>query len=163
MGNLHIVVQLGPAKTRDGAAILVRPDRRADLRRWHEAIGGEEFYTYLQTVPLSFAITGVNGQDGEFRDELLYLVVQSGGKMWCGYEEFAAAIARFAPALEDATFLVGDEYVGFVDEYTIVGGELKRRCLAERGSYPEAFLDDLGRGVNGAEVALGPDSTGGTA
>jgi hypothetical protein len=143
MGNVHSIVQVRPAQSRRGAAILVRPDRRTALRELHEAVGGKEFYTYLHTVPISFAISGVNGLDGEFRDELLYLVIQSGGKMWCGYEDFAATIARFAPALDDAMFLVGDEDVGFVDEYTIVDGSLQRRRIAEKDWHPIEFVESM--------------------
>jgi hypothetical protein len=53
--------------------------------------------------------------------------------------------------------------VGFVDEYMIVGGELKRRCLAEQGSYPEAFLDALEASPNAEEEGRGSDLTSGTA
>ncbi len=50
-------------------------------------------------------------------------IVQSGGKMWCGYPEFTEHIREVAPLLADATFLVGDEE-DYIDEFRIASGAL---------------------------------------
>jgi hypothetical protein len=134
MGNTHHIQQIAPNRTRGGVAILVRRPFMGVVRQKHESLE-EKCYTFLHLLEVSFQIHSVNFPDESFRDQLLYFCIQSGGKMWCGYDNFIAVVRDFAPYLEDALFYVNDEigYCGFVDEFLLENGSLYHRRVAESG------------------------------
>ncbi|HEU4536296.1 MAG TPA: hypothetical protein VFS00_19360, partial [Polyangiaceae bacterium] len=71
-----------------------------------------------------------------------YLVVQPGGK-WGYGDEFNEFVAALAPELEDAAFYIGDEYVGYVDQYELSGGSLAITRLCAGGGDVTCVLAGL--------------------
>jgi hypothetical protein len=106
---------------------------------------GRTFYTSLGPPagePVKFP-----NLDGDTTDlgmlEGEYLIIQSGGKMWCGYGAFIEHIRQLAPYLSDALFYINDEvgYCGFLDEFRIRGGRLEYRRVVDAGcSMQAAFI-----------------------
>jgi len=77
-------------------------------------------------------ITGLTGPDR--RVEGLhggYLVIQDGGKMWCGYRNFVNHIRKLAPMLEDALFCIQDEDERFIDEFRIENRHLQYKRIQQ--------------------------------
>jgi hypothetical protein len=75
-----------------------------------------------------------------------FLCVQSGAKMWCGYENFVAKVAELSPCLEDALFYVADEE-DYVDRFSIQDGRLNySRVHAGHwwplNDFPDTRLED---------------------
>lgn len=63
------------------------------------------------------------------------ITIQSGGKMWCGYEKFVVHVRSLAPMLENAQFFVADEEY-YIDEFLIVHGELHYKRV-QQGFIPD--------------------------
>lgn len=144
MGNVHDVAQMKPAVCKAGAVILVKRKFYKTVERLHNEETGRDhdnyFYTYLEKRKINIVVENVNVLDKEFQDELLFFVIQSGGKMYVGYKDFRKHIRKFSKYLEDATFYVGDDYVGFIDKYRIKDGRLYRKEVKKEDSLLELYL-----------------------
>jgi len=57
-----------------------------------------------------------------------YLIIQSDGKMWCGYENFIEYLRELSAFLSDVKFYIGDEE-GYIDEFIIQTGVLYYKLL----------------------------------
>ena len=142
MGNQREIRQTSP-RSGLGALLCVRVGRGADVKRliddWNQAA---RFYTYFFPAGEPFEMLNMDfacsiRQDALDRD---YLVVQSGGKMYCGYENFVTHIRMLAPMLEDAQFFVADEE-DYIDEFLVVDGELRYERVHQGSSpYLEEYL-----------------------
>ena len=142
MGNQREIQQVLPRKGL-GVIILVREGRGAALVRrvMKKRMRGDR-YTYFLPSGEPFELPNLDGPDVSIAP-LPYdrVVIQSGGKMWCGYENFVDWIRALAPYLSDALFYVGDE-VAYVDEFRLSGGELHYRRVHEGGWTPvDTFLE----------------------
>lgn len=138
MGNQHEIVQVEPRRC-NGVALRVVPGHGRTVRELLESAGGE-FYTGFVAVgePLEFPNllgppTSLGVLDGD------HVTVQSGGKMWCGYDAFVDHVRKLSPYLEDALFYVADEE-DFIDEFRFRAGELQYRRVHQGGWWP---LDDF--------------------
>ena len=126
MGNQREVRQVSPS-THLGVAIPIRRGFAGTVASLLAQNDQGHFYTYIAppdehyTIPnMDFDRTPI-GSDRESR-----FIIQSGGKMWCGYEEFCNHIASVAQYLEDARFFIGDEKE-FIDEFEIIDGKLNQQ------------------------------------
>jgi hypothetical protein len=141
MGNQREIIQIEPRKCH-GAAIRIRID---DINAIQALIEKGHFYTNLclEGKPVEFPNMG----DPDTHLGYLsgnYLTIQSGGKMWCGYEAFVEHIRALSPFLEDALFYVGDEE-DCVDEFRIQAGELHyQRVYEGSGSHLQSYLASKG-------------------
>jgi hypothetical protein len=126
MGNQREIRQVLPVR-RLGVAIYVRNGFAGAIESVvakHE-IG--HFYTYVAAPDVDFTIPNMDFDDTPIgRSVVARFIVQSGGKMWCGYEAFCKHIATAAKYLDDAVFLVGDEE-DYIDQFSIADGKLDYR------------------------------------
>lgn len=125
MGNQRSIQQTEPFRCR-GAVLRVRPGAGPVVETWLDA--HDRFYTHFYAAGEEVSLpnldgdrTSLGGLPGE------HVVVQSGGKMWCGYDAFVDNLRHLAPHLEDARFLVADERTR-IDEVRVHAG----RLLVER-------------------------------
>ena len=142
MGNQHEIIQVAPFRCH-GAALRIR---EAALERTRKAVlPGNHLYTYVvkEGEPLTIrnldcADTSLGCQPGA------YIAIQSGGKMWCGYDAFLDHLAGIASCLEDGLFFIGDE-LDFIDRIEIRNGELYRTRV-HSGDWLDlaAFLEHNG-------------------
>jgi hypothetical protein len=104
------------------------------------------YYIYFAPADKPISFDNLAGPDVDLGiREGDHIVIQSGGKMWCGYENFVELVRELAHSLEDSLFYVGDQEVCYVDEFRI-----QNRCLQYRrvhqGTYlpVEMFLESHG-------------------
>ncbi|MFZ2970907.1 MAG: DNA alkylation repair protein [Minisyncoccia bacterium] len=136
MGNIHEVVQTKPVYCEDGAAILVKRRFYDIVEKLHkEETENDYYYTYLKKEKVKLNISNCNICDEEFNDEILYFVIQGGGKIKCGIKDFKMHIDRFSKYLNDALFYMDDEFYGFIDEYEIKNGILIYKRVEAEGSF----------------------------
>jgi hypothetical protein len=89
-----------------------------------------KFYSYIVPAGESDRVQNMDGPVGQ--DEALVpadvarVVIQSGGKMWCGYDNFVEHVRALSPLVQDAVFYVGDEE-DYIDEFLIHAGALNHR------------------------------------
>lgn len=136
MGNQREIRQVSPRKGL-GVVIRVRPGHSDEVT---QLLGDNNekcrFYTHFHPAgePIEFPnMDGPNVALGPQSQD--HVVIQSGGKMWCGYEAFVTHVRALAPHLEDALFFVGDEEE-YIDEFRLSGEELCYRRVHEGGWRP---------------------------
>jgi hypothetical protein len=127
VGNLRELRQLTPRKGL-GVVIPVRPGHSADLDRvLGDPTERHRFYISLSPIGKPIDFPNLDGPDVHLGPQPFEcVVIQSGGKMWCGYEAFVGRVRELAPLLEDALFYVGDEE-DYIDEFRLSGGVLEYR------------------------------------
>lgn len=150
MGNQREIRQLLPS-ARLGVAIPIRrefADAVSEILAQHDK---GHFYTYLAAAFEDLVISNLDfGETRLDPSNTPRFIIQSGGKMWCGYTEFCDHIARVAKYSYDALFFVGDEE-GVIDQF-----EIKDRTLTitrvHSGFYwlIEDFIEQRFRGSNDA-------------
>lgn len=143
MGNQREIRQVEPREGL-GVVVRVRPDLVETVRAMLP-FGEERFYTsfYPAGLPIEFPnMDGPNVALGVLPGD--HIAVQSGGKMWCGYEAFVQFVGQLAPCLEDALFYAGDE-CDYIDEFRIRAGRLEYQRVHEGGWLP---VDDYLRAAN---------------
>ncbi|MGL6074619.1 MAG: hypothetical protein ACRC8S_10705 [Fimbriiglobus sp.] len=153
MGNQHEFRQLTPRKGL-GVVIPIRLGHTPDVDR---ILGEptERYRFYISIVPAGETIEVDNLDWGMRRlDAQPYdcVTIQSGGKMWCGYDVFIQRIRDLAPFLDDALFYVGDE-LDFIDEFRLIDGALHRQRL-HRGYYLDVRKFLRSRGIRQTPNAL---------
>jgi hypothetical protein len=120
-----------------GAVLPIQVGHSAEVLR---LLGDDDqqcrFYTYFRSAGEPIEFPNLDGPpvalSAQSRD---HIVIQSGGKMWFGYETFVNHVRALAPHLGDATFFVGDEE-DYIDEFRLSGGELFYRRVHEGGWRP---------------------------
>jgi hypothetical protein len=146
MGNQREIRQVEPRRCL-GAVVRVRPGSADKVRVLLETLAGH-YYTYFKPAGEPVAFPNLDGPDADLG--VLagdHVAIQSGGKMWCGYEEFVAHLGELAAYLEDALFYVGDEE-DYIDEFRIRAGRLEYRRVHQGGWWAvEDFLISTGRGT----------------
>ena len=147
MGNQREIRQVSP---RDGLGVVV-PVRLGQVGEVIRLLGDLDeqgrFYTYFAPAGEEISFPNLDGPEVTIRPRPRdQIVIQSGGKMWCGYEAFVGRLRKLAPLLEDALFFVGDEEE-YIDEFRLSGGELHYRRVHEGGWLSVAeFIKSLGVG-----------------
>ena len=123
MGNQREIRQIAPTH-RLGVAVRVLDDCDSIVSALVNEHTQGHFYTYIAPVDDDRRIYNLDGDEtvlGILRHPTF--IIQSGGKMWCGYDAFRDHIATVAEYLTDATFLVGDEN-DYIDAYRICNRSL---------------------------------------
>jgi hypothetical protein len=110
--------------------LRVRPEAAAAARELVEPAGGK-FYSYVVLAGEPDSLHNMDGPVGQDDEALppadvLRVAIQSGGKMWCGYDHFVEHVRALSPLVEDAAFYVGDEE-DYIDEFLIRSGALNYR------------------------------------
>ncbi|QQP95557.1 hypothetical protein [Lysobacter enzymogenes] len=150
MGNQRQIRQVSP---RDGVGVViaVRAGGRGEVLRVLGDTSVRHFYTFFSPAGERIAFPNLDGPDVDLdpqdRDAV---IIQSGGKMWCGYEAFVQNLHELAPFLEDAKFYVADED-WHVDEADLRDGALHFRRVGEGYVTVTSFLED--RRANAADEA----------
>jgi|GEM_PF-3462040 hypothetical protein len=123
MGNQREIRQISPTH-RLGVAIRILDDCESIVSTFVNEREPGHFYTYIARANEGGRIYNMDG-DGIDLGILRHptFIIQSGGKMWCGYDAFHDHIATVAEYLADAAFLVGDEN-DYIDEYRITNRSL---------------------------------------
>jgi hypothetical protein len=136
VGNQREIRQVSPREGL-GAAIRVRPSQSDEVRKLlDDATERGTFYTHLSPAGERIEFPNLDGPDVSLDPQPCdHIVIQSGGKMWCGYEAFVGHVSSLAPYLEDALFFVGDEE-DYIDEFRLAGGELHYRRVHQGGWLP---------------------------
>jgi hypothetical protein len=132
MGNQREIVQVEPRKCR-GAALRIRIPHEATVIELVQRSQGH-YYSYVVPAGSSVVIGNMDGPDTDLG--VLggrYIAIQSGGKMWCGYDAFVTHVRSLAEYVEDALFYVGDEN-DYIDEFQIRAGTLAYRRV-HHGSW----------------------------
>jgi len=148
MGNLRNIRQVSP---REGLGVVI-PIRAGCAVEVSRLLGDNaercRFYTYFCSAGEPIEFPNLDGPDVALAPQPHdHLVIQSGGKMWCGYEVFVDHVRTLAPHLEDALFFVGDEE-DYIDEFRLSSGELHYSRVHEGGWRPvEEFIRSLGLGA----------------
>lgn len=145
MGNQREIRQVAP---RDGLGVVI-PIRAGCTPALTKVLGGQEncfrFYTYKVAAGEAIAFPNLDGPDITLAPQSCdHLVIQSGGKMWCGYEAFVEHVRTLAPFLANAHFFVGDEE-DYIDEFRLSDGVLHYRRVHEGGWVP---VDEFIRSIN---------------
>ena len=124
MGNQREIIQREPSENR-GVILRVLPGQSHSVRELlHGLDDPPGFYTHFISAGDALTFPNLDGPDTVAgKAEVDTLVIQSGGKMWCGYERFIELVRRVAASVEDALFYVGDEE-DYIDEFRI-----RSRCL----------------------------------
>jgi hypothetical protein len=123
MGNQREIRQLLPFVVRWGAAIPIRGGQYDLLLSQHDRL--HDYRMLVQRSQGTLRFPNLDYEDANVRRLGDYLCLQSGHKMWCGYEQWVAFLSDISPSLLDATFYVGDE-LGFIDRFDITKGHLDR-------------------------------------
>jgi hypothetical protein len=151
VGNQREIRQVSP---REGPGVVI-PVRLGHASEVNRLLGDNDeqcrFYTYFRPAGEPIEFPNLDGPDVALgphpRD---HVVIQSGGKMWCGYEAFVDRVRALAPHLEDALFFVGDEEE-YIDEFRLSVGELRYRRVHEGGWRPvDEFIQSQGLGGTAA-------------
>ena len=125
MGNVREIQQIS-LSAHLGVAIPIREgfaDTVAKMVGQHKQ---GHFYTYIAPADVEYSIPNMYDNATRIgRSRSPRFIIKSGGKMWCGYENFCDHLAAVAPYLEDALFYVGDDY-GDIDEFSIRNRQLNR-------------------------------------
>ncbi len=153
MANCRTIRQVSP-RAGLSVVIAVRPGRAAEVDR---LLGDpdERFRFYIHLIPAGQPIEFKNLVGGyvdlgpQPQD---HVIIQSGGKMWCGYEAFVERVRSLAPHLEDALFFAGGGEDFYIYEFRLSGGELHYRQL------PEWNWQDVEALIPSPGVSEGPDS-----
>lgn len=147
MGNQREIRQVSP-RAGLGVVIPIRERCSTDvLRVLGERDDWGRYYVYFCPSGEAIECTNMDGAldenifvEAQSRD---HIVIQSGGKMWCGYDAFVERIRALAPNVEDALFYVGDE-VDYIDEFRISDGVLQYRRVLEGFWYPvDRYIEEI--------------------
>ena len=137
MGNQREIRQVNPLRY-PGAILRVRSDALLETQRIFENLN-DRFYTRVESANGTIGFPNLDGPDtiveGLVGD---FITIQSGGKMWCGYENFTQHISELASLVDDALFYVGDEN-GDIDMFLIANGALRFKRVY---SGPRLTLED---------------------
>lgn len=140
MGNQREIRQISPAY-RLGVAIPILDGCESIVLKLVSERDAGNFYTYIAPANEVGRIHNMDGDEvdlGILQHETF--IIQSGGKMWCGYFAFRDHIAAVAKYLADAAFLVGDE-IDYIDEYRISNRSLHYRRVHSGGWRPiDAYI-----------------------
>ncbi|MBN7135164.1 hypothetical protein A7A76_10395 [Lysobacter enzymogenes] len=148
MGNQREIRQVSP---RDGLGVViaVREGRRDEVLRVLGDTSVRHFYTFFCPAGVRIAFPNLDGPDvDQDPQDCDVVVIQSGGKMWCGYEAFVQSLRELAPFLEDAKFFVADED-WLVDEADLRDGVLHFRRVGEGYVDVTSFLAERRIGAAG--------------
>lgn len=126
MGNQREIRQISPTH-RLGVAVRILDECESIVSTLLNEHKQGHFYTYIAAANEDHRIYNMDADETDL-GILRYptFIIQSGGKMWCGYDAFHNHIAAIAEFLTDATFLVGDEN-DYIDEYRISNRSLDYR------------------------------------
>jgi hypothetical protein len=143
--GLGVVIQVRPRHTDQVTKLLGDKDEQC------------RFYTYFTPAGELIKFPNLDGPNVEIVPQAGdHIVIQSGGKMWCGYEAFVDHMRALAPHLEDTLFFVGDEEE-YIDEFRLTAGEPRYRRIHKGGWRPvDEFIQALGLGSR-AEQSAAPD------
>ncbi|MCX4243721.1 TPR end-of-group domain-containing protein [Paraliomyxa miuraensis] len=139
MGNVHSIVGLAPCLSAEGAIIPVRREAEVAFTERLRSVPPPSYVSTARQLP-SIRINNPNvfGNDVPDRDRAAYYLVIEGGGKWGYDDEFREYLANTAPMLEDARFLLSDEYTGYVDAFEIRDGALVvERLVAEQSEALE--------------------------
>jgi hypothetical protein len=145
MGNQRQIFQLSPRKG-PGVVIAVRNRHEPELRKLTgRANKLQHFYCILFEAGEAIQFPNLDGPDTSLSPiPSVCLAIQSGGKMWCGYEAFVEFLSSLAPHLEDARFFIGDE-LDYIDEFRITEGKLECNRIHKGGFRSlNELIDELG-------------------
>ena len=124
MGNLREVRQL-PLTEDYGVIINIRENKAQEVLKIFKEQEHIAYYTYYVPVNKGYSIENLDyGSLCLKESEKHRIVIQSGGKMWCGYKIFCNHLKRLAKYLENVEFLIGDE-IDYIDKFSIKNGILK--------------------------------------
>jgi hypothetical protein len=144
VGNQREIRQVSPREGL-GVVIPVRPGHAGEAT---QLLGDKDeqcrLYTYFRPAGEPIEFPNLDGPDVALGPQPGdHIVIQSGGKMWCGYEAFVDRVRALTPHLEDALFFVGDEE-DYIDEFRLSGGELHYRRVHEGSWRPvDEFIQSL--------------------
>jgi hypothetical protein len=144
VGNQREIRQVEPRQGL-GVVIRIRPDCVAVVRA-SIPFGSDLCYVSFHPEGVPIAFPNLDGPEVDLG--VLpgnHIVILSGGKMWCGYEQFVQLVHQLAPCLEDALFYVGDE-VDYIDEFRICAGRLEYQRVHEGWWWSvEDYLQTTGK------------------
>lgn len=104
MGNQREIRQIAPTQNL-GVAIPICDQcvqSIADILAQHET---HHFYTHIAPPGDATSFPNMDGDDTRLAaSTTARLIIQSGGKMWCGYDAFCGHIADISQHLHDAHF-----------------------------------------------------------
>lgn len=139
MGNVHSVTGLHPCVSVAGAILPVLGEAESRFVERLRSVPPPSYISTARQVP-SIMVHNPNVFSNRVPDRAraaYYLVVEGGGK-WGYDQDFVDYLEALAPMLEDARFLLSDEYIGYVDAYEIRAGTLRvERLVQERGEAAE--------------------------
>lgn len=139
MGNQREIRQVEPRSSL-GVVLKILPDKADAVRDLLGQFAKGHFYTLLIPAGESVAFPNLDGPNvdlGLLPGE--HLAIQSGGKMWCGYEDFVDHVRQLAPFVEEGLFFVGDEE-DYIDEFRIRSGKLNYSRVHSGSWWP---VDDF--------------------
>lgn len=132
MGNQREIRQVAPTQNL-GVAIPIRDlcvQSVSDILAQHES---GYFYTYIAAPDEPTSFPNMDGDDTKLTSSASpRFIIQSGGKMRCGYDSFCGHVADIAKHLHDAHFFVGDEE-DYIDEFQITDGQLHLQRIHSGG------------------------------
>jgi hypothetical protein len=108
VGNQREIRQVSPREGR-GVVIPIQVGHSGEVRRLLGDVNQQcRFYTCFRPAGEPIEFPNMDGPavvlGSQSRD---HAVIQSGGKMWCGYEAFVDHVRALATHLDDATFSSG--------------------------------------------------------
>jgi hypothetical protein len=146
MGNQREIRQVSPREGL-GVVIAVRVGRRDEVLRVLGDTSVRHFYTFFYPAGARIAFPNLDGPDvDQDPQDFDVVIIQSGGKMWCGYEAFVQNLCELAPFLEDAKFFVADED-WLVDEADLRDGVLHFRRVGDGYFDVTSFLEERRAGT----------------
>ena len=120
----HELAQIEPRRLQHGAAIPVRPDSVAALLDYLDGFDASRFYVHFAEIDGTHRFSNLDYEDTVVTGSGPHLIIQSGGKMWCGYDDFISKLRDLAPFVENATIFIADDN-DFVDHLEFADGRLK--------------------------------------
>ena len=155
MGNTHTIVQTVPHIVR-GAILTVEneavisffSDEGSPSYYHYNDSEGRQFYIHLEIDKSRISFPNLDCKDTEISlSKRTYIYIQSGGKMWCGYESFVKIIDKLARYVSDSEFYIGDEN-DFIDKYVIENGALNYERVHSGSWYDvDKYLAENGTSI----------------
>lgn len=129
MGNQREIIQVEPRQCH-GVVVPVRQESARHVQVLVDELEGH-FYTHFTEAHGVVRFPNLDNADTLVTDiQGPHLIIQSGGKMWCGYEHFIQHLRELAPHLGDALFYVGDEE-DYIDKFRLSAGSLQHQRVHE--------------------------------
>lgn len=123
MGNQREIRQVSPT-SHLGVAISVKDHCVEAVSDILARYTPGHFCTYLVAPGDRTSFPNLDGPDTKLAASTgTRLIIQSGGKMWCGYDAFCEHISEIARHLQDCHFFVADEE-DYIDEFVVADGRL---------------------------------------